>query len=86
MLLLLLLFCPQLLSGGSVDGAAFLAAGKADIAFNWAGRCYQAANGLARSAVAAAASKHGAAGTAMLRQVHASVAADAVGRGAWGSW
>lgn len=27
----------QLLSGGSVDGAAFLAAGKAEIAFNWAG-------------------------------------------------
>lgn len=27
----------QLLSGGSVDGAAFLATGKADIAFNWAG-------------------------------------------------
>jgi hypothetical protein len=29
--------CLQLLSGGSVDGAAFLAAGKAEIAFNWAG-------------------------------------------------
>lgn len=28
----------QLLSGGSVDGAAFLAEGKADIAFNWSGR------------------------------------------------
>lgn len=31
-------FHAQLLSGGSVDGAAFLAAGKAEIAFNWAGR------------------------------------------------
>lgn len=28
----------QLLSGGSVDGAAYLASGKADIAFNWAGK------------------------------------------------
>ncbi len=27
----------QLLSGGSVDGAAFLAEGKAEIAFNWSG-------------------------------------------------
>lgn len=28
----------QLLSGGSVDGAAYLAEGKADIAFNWSGK------------------------------------------------
>jgi len=31
-----------LLSGGSVDGAALLAAGKADIAFNWAGGMHHA--------------------------------------------
>jgi hypothetical protein len=31
----------QLLSGGSVDGAAFLASGKADLAFNWAGEQQQ---------------------------------------------
>jgi hypothetical protein len=37
LLLPLLPACLQLLSGGSVDGAAFLGAGKADIAFNWAG-------------------------------------------------
>jgi hypothetical protein len=33
----LLFLLPQLLSGGSVDGAAYLAEGKADIAFNWSG-------------------------------------------------
>ena len=32
----------QLLSGGSVDGAALLAAGKSDIAFNWAGGMHHA--------------------------------------------
>lgn len=32
----------QLLSGGSVDGAALLASGKADIAFNWAGGMHHA--------------------------------------------
>ena len=32
----------QLLSGGSVDGAALLAAGKTDIAFNWAGGMHHA--------------------------------------------
>ena len=33
---------PQLLSGGSVDAAALLAAGKADVAFNWAGGMHHA--------------------------------------------
>lgn len=28
----------QLLSGGSVDGAALLASGKSDIALNWSGK------------------------------------------------
>jgi hypothetical protein len=36
-MVVLLLFLLQLLSGGSVDGAAYLAEGKADIAFNWSG-------------------------------------------------
>jgi hypothetical protein len=41
----LLFLLLQLLSGGSVDGAAYLAEGKADIAFNWSGghnSCQQA--------------------------------------------
>ena len=39
MSLTLLVYPEKAYCGGSVDGAASLATGKADIAFNWSGAC-----------------------------------------------